>query len=578
MPDRYFAPAWTTLPIAARRCRVRNPFNGVVAELDANRHAVLTACTGCRSLDEHLAGVRASLGVRDEDAAAIRGWLREFAAQRLLVGEDELVRALGAAHAEPPAAIAGIAVRTCDRPALLERALASAAALSSRSGRRGRYLVLDDSRDAANRAANREAVAGQPVLDVVYLDLSAPTALEVELRRRVPAAGDALAWLLGAPAAGEATYGRPLNVALLHAAGRRLLFLDDDALLEPRRAPVAGAGFAVSSARDELHCYADRGALEAACLPLDVDPVAAHLECLGQSVAALWARHAAASGKPETLELDAGDAVRFAPDARALFTQNHALGDPGSSLFPYHLLSLPAASRAQLLRDPSWARHAFSARINWRGQPRLRLAPSRALTFTTLTGIDNRALIPPTVRAHRNEDLLLGQMTQHVHPAAWFVDLPWGLPHWRDPAKTWLDATASFAQEPVHFLMEHLESLARTIASEDPAARMQALGALLQDLGGAGDSLLRALLEEQAADTATRTLFAIEAQLDDPALPGAWKDALRPWLRSPALAIDPARLAARVAPLPLVKSLAMDYGRALAAWPELWNMARSLAA
>ena len=41
MPDRYFAPAWTTLPLAARRCRVRNPVNGVVAELDANRHAVL---------------------------------------------------------------------------------------------------------------------------------------------------------------------------------------------------------------------------------------------------------------------------------------------------------------------------------------------------------------------------------------------------------------------------------------------------------------------------------------------------------------------------------------------------------
>ena len=38
--------------------------------------------------------------------------------------------------------------------------------------------------------------------------------------------------------------------------------LDDDATLEPRRPPIGGPGFAVSSANDELFCYRDREALD----------------------------------------------------------------------------------------------------------------------------------------------------------------------------------------------------------------------------------------------------------------------------------------------------------------------------
>src|SRR5206468_12661164 len=124
-------------------------------------------------------------------------------------------------------------------------------------------------------------------------------------------------------------YGRPLNFALLLAAGRRLLLLDDDAQLEPRGAAMSAGGFEVSSARDELLSFADQAALEAACPSLDLDPVAAHLDCLGQPVAALWARFASGSCGPEPLQLDADDHVRFAHGARALFTQNHAMGDPG---------------------------------------------------------------------------------------------------------------------------------------------------------------------------------------------------------------------------------------------------------
>jgi hypothetical protein len=561
----WLAPEWTMLPLAAQRCRVRNPLNGAVAELSREQYAVLTACEGCATLEQHHAGILRKLEVRFEHRTTVMQWLREFAAQRLLVPLAELAGRLGT-ELPSPAPFAGVFVRTCDRPALLARALASAAALEARRGSRHGYTVLDDSRDSIHRTTNREA-ARRSGLDVHYVDLAEPTSLERALRAALPGAPAALDWLLGAAGFGEATYGRPVNVALLLTAGRRVLLLDDDALAEPQRAPHFEAGVSVSSEGDDLTAFADWAALDAACPAMDVDPFEAHLDLLGQPV---WKR----LGDASAIQVTSADAARFGPDARVLVTQNGALGDPGSSLFPYHLLALPERS---LVRNPD-ARLAFEQRIDWRGQDRLRLAPNRPLTFTTLAGIDNSVLLPPTVRAHRNEDLLLGELAQIIHPGAWYADLPWGLPHRREPEKQWLGPNDTFAQEPVHFLLDYLSERASAIASDAPEQRLGAIAAFLLDLSGASDARLAELLEAHVADTSTRVLFAIASRLDDARTPPAWKDELRPWQRSPALAVDVASIRRRIVAPASLRTLARNYGEALSAWPEVWRVAAQLQA
>jgi len=484
---------------------------------------------------------------------------------------DDLVGRLGSVPHASSASFAGIAIRTCDRPALLARLLRSVAALEARYARAYHYVVLDDSRDAANRAANRQCVAKNERLDCAYYDLTDTSLVEQELRHAFPDAAKELDWLLGPPGPGEATYGRPINLALLLTAGQRVLLLDDDVMLEPRRPPIVEPGFAVSSEADELFCYPDRGTLDNACLAVDIDPFATHLDCLGELLGPLWARFAQGSSRPALLRLGSNDADRFVAGARVLFTQNHVAGDPGSALFPYHLLALPPASRTRLLADPAWAQYALRERIHWRGQSRLRLCPKRPLTFTTLAGLDNSVLMPPTVRAHRNEDLLLGDMAQYIHTGGWLADLPLALPHWRDPAKTWLDASATFAQEPVHFLLDYLALRAPSVLSDRPEERLGSVGTLFVDLAAASERRISVLLEEQAADAASRVLFSIAQQLDDPALPAQWKDTLRPWLDSPALSTDPARLRERIASPATVRELARSYGHALAVWPTLWE-------
>src|SRR5690242_8128285 len=123
----WIAPEWTMLPLAAQRCRVRNPFNGVVAELSREQYAVLTACEGCATLEQHHSTVLTKLQVRFEHRATVMQWLRDFATRRLLVSLDEASGSLGRAEATP-AAFAGVFIRTCDRPQLLARVLAACAA------------------------------------------------------------------------------------------------------------------------------------------------------------------------------------------------------------------------------------------------------------------------------------------------------------------------------------------------------------------------------------------------------------------------------------------------------------------
>ena len=561
------------LPLAARRCRVRNPIGGAVADLSADQYAVLTACEGCRTLDEHFAAVQRKLGVRDADRATLAKWLADFASVGLFTPLDDLLQRFGSGAERTPAPCAGVVIRTCDRPALLARVLGSAATLERRVGRRYRYHVLDDSRDPSNRAENARIVA-DVALDTRYRDLASNDPLIEAVTRDFPGERAAIDWLLGPARHGEATYGRPVNLALLLSAGRRVLLLDDDVLLEPRRPPATDDGPSISSRPDELFCYADRTEIERACIPIDVDPFAEHLVWLGAPASVAWSRLAHEPGYVDLVELCADDSARFAPDARVASTQNHALGDPGSSLFPFHLLTLPIASRRHLLGSPGRRDSAFRERIDWRGQPAPRLTPNRPLTFTTLAGLDNSALLPPTVRSERNEDLLLGQLARIIDRGAWAFDLPWALPHWRNPAKQWLGPAVNFRQEPVHFLMDYLDRTAPRVASEHPSDRLRSVAAILVDLARSSESRMVELLEEQAADTSSRVQYAIATARDDADVPAEWKEMLLPWLASPTLSTEPAIVRERVASPTAVRTLATEYGNALAVWPALWEWAR----
>ena len=56
----WFAPPLQMLPLAARRCLVRNPLNGAAIEMSSGEYAFLSACEGCLPLAAHEARAASS--------------------------------------------------------------------------------------------------------------------------------------------------------------------------------------------------------------------------------------------------------------------------------------------------------------------------------------------------------------------------------------------------------------------------------------------------------------------------------------------------------------------------------------
>ena len=98
---RWFVPALQMLPLGERHCVVRNPLtSGAGMELSSGEYAVLSACEGCRSLDEHEARVAARLGAPLEHRPAIRALLERCAQGGMLVAVPDLVARFGPARDE----------------------------------------------------------------------------------------------------------------------------------------------------------------------------------------------------------------------------------------------------------------------------------------------------------------------------------------------------------------------------------------------------------------------------------------------------------------------------------------------
>jgi hypothetical protein len=563
----WFIPEWSMQPLSPRWCLLRNPFNDAAARLEAGEYAVLAACDGCRTLAEHEARAAAKLNAPAAHRTAIRELLERCAQNGLVIALPDLVARFGLPAARTPRGIDAAVVRTADRPQLLGRLLSSAEALQSRTGSRRRWIVIDDSRDGANRSANRDALEHCRALESEHIDHAAIAALGGALRSEFPEFASEIAWLLEPGLPGETTAGVPINHALLRLAGRAFVNFDDDALIDPRRPAITERGFAVCDASDEFLWYESETAMWGDCPALELDPILAHEHWLGLPMAEAWQKAEKEAGSLATVQIGSAAIERFAPDARIVFTHNHSCGDPGSSMLPFQLFALPTRSRQWLAAHPEAAR--WVSRIAWRGQTRLRLAPQRDLTFTTMVGIDNSRLLPPAARNHRSTDLLLGLIAQRMYPTSWVVDLPFALPHLRAPAKQWLGSGEAFMQEPLHVVYSYLDEHTGSLVSASAEQRLAAMGTLLLDLATASEARLRETLLQHAIDAGSRALFSIQEQLDDAALPATWKSTLKPWLQSPALM--PESAAQRVLEPAPVRALVHAYGKAMIAWPRLWT-------
>ena len=566
------------LPISERQCLVRSRVTSAVAVLTSEIYGLLAYCDGCKPLVEHANAIVAAIPGLAGQHAAVLSALDAMCASGLFLREDALLNRLaGPASDAEPGPLWGVVIRTCDRPDLLQRLVQSLADNERTYGNRYRYHVLDDSRDGAHRLRNRQFASTQTALSLDYHDLAGEVPLRAALDAQFPRLRTEIAWLLGStPDPKVATYGRPLNFALLLAAGERFVTIDDDVMLDARSAPRFRDGLEMSCDRDDWDFFSSDAQIAATTERAGIDPIAAHAQWLGRKVASVvaaqlpmptdWARG-----------LRSDDLLRVTADSTVLFTQNGVYGDPGSSLYPLHLFELDAEANARFTQDSEQYSRNLRTRHNWRGRSRLRIAPHRLLTLTTLSGFDNRALLPPTIPSLRNEDLLMGKVAQLAYPHSVMLDFPWALLHFRVPPKQWnaLDDALPFRQDLPHFILEEVESAATRCMAESPHARLRMLAATLRDLADAPDALLRERLEHQLLDTRARHRFALERQLGSKrAAPPYWRNDVEALLKHRSLSMTAADVADALASVDDVRTMLANYARALDAWVDIWNYCR----
>ena len=390
----------------------------------------LTTCTTFRTIEEHasvLAATRPELQGRPELAVqALEGLL---ANGMLLRAGDAAARLSGAAGRAP--APTRVFVITCDRPAAVERLLESLL----RNGKLSRHeslFLVDDSRQAECRAANRELVAGfntRSPTDMHYVGEEAQRALLDGLIAAQPAAENGLRFLLDpAQWSGHKTYGRARTLCLLLSVGYRAIIMDDDVLCQALLPPVTEPGLAISGmASRQAAFFADRDELARAAVPADFDPLSGHASLLGRTVGAVVDAAGQGGLAEEQLRgVNASLASVLEADAPILVTQSGSWGDPGTSSAHWGL-SLQDASLTRLLGQEASLVDIIENRCNWLGSPRLSLI--KVASMSQMTGLDNTALLPPYFPAFRGEDRLFGAMVEAIHPRACSLEYPWCVPH-----------------------------------------------------------------------------------------------------------------------------------------------------
>ncbi len=436
----------------------------------------LKACTTFRTIADHaqqLAAMRPELQGRPELAVQA---LENLLAEGMLLRAGELAPRLAGETAQslPPTRVFVI---TCDRPAAVERLLDS----MLREGKLSRHealFLVDDSREPAARAANRDLVASfntRSPTDMQYIGEEAQRALLEALAGRLPAAEAGLHFLLDRERwSGFGTYGRARTLCLLLSVGYRAIVMDDDVLCQALLPPVSEGGLGIAGGALRQAAFAsDREALMRAAVPADFDPLSGHASLLGSTVG-----RAVATFCPQGLEaaqlegVNAGLVSMLEAQTRILITQTGSWGDPGTSS-PHWVLMLGPDSLSRLLAVPQGLAQLLENRSNWLGSTRPTLI--KMASISQMTGLDNSALLPPYFPAFRGEDRLFGAMVEAMHHRATALEYGWCVPHLPVEPRSFSIREPIAATGGISMFARYLTDHIDYKDASDPASRLQHL-------------------------------------------------------------------------------------------------------
>jgi hypothetical protein len=574
--------------------RVEWQLDGRERLVPANTSALLGRCVGFRSLDEHARRIAANAGLGAARVAPLRRRLESLAEAGLMTSYDDLLRRCQAQPlAEPPPAPIGmLGVPSCDRPETLARGLRSYMQNSRDYGREVEFVVVDDSRDAANRARNREnlrALAREFGTRTAYAGREEREAYVQALVRHSGVPQEVVRFGLAADEPGLISTGAARNTLLLHASGRRFIHVDDDTLCRVAASPGAAPGMALVGVHTgmEHSFFADLDEARAAVHFEPRDYVGLYEEALGRSVSELLIR-AGSAGPIDLDELPTAFAQRLQQSpSRIVLASLGVVGDSGFGAADMYFFTANATSRERLLSYPGGYREAFRTQQVIRATRRATLAEA-GLCLGIALGIDASVALPPFLSVLRNSDGVFDHARHACCRNTAVAYLPWVVTHAPPRVRgSSFEATLAGAGRVSfpEFIAWFIRDWDARRGDGDPC-HTRALGQHLAELAAASPADYIALSRQKLRDRVAGMRAYVdyfEGLMDDTA--SDFRRDLRTYVDTVAQSID---LDEAVVPTDLrevvgaadaiahAQRLLGRFAELLLAWPDLWRASRRI--
>jgi hypothetical protein len=467
----------------------------------------LTHCESFRTPTEHARHLVDTLPQLQGQVEEARKVLAMVGDAGLMLKAREVVSRLTRTDTPANLAPTRVFIITCDRPDAVTRLLESM--LHARNlGQHDELILVDDSRDAGNRAQNREAVTEfncSSPKNMAYLGSQARQRLLKELVTAHPGDEPSLRFLLDQERwQSHKSYGLARNLCLLLSVGYRCIVLDDDVLCRTVLPPEQGQAvtFGGGDGR-ELACFESEQALMAAVNYSDLDPLAGHARCLGMSLGQSLAELGTAGLDPASLQgVNAALLDTLHADSPILVSQCGSWGDPGVP-GSHWFTGLDEASQGRLLSGEGGLAGAWRNRYYWLGRRGPNI--SKMAVMSQATGLDNSRLLPPYFPAGRGEDYLFAGMLVYLHPNSAVLDYDWSVPHLPLAPRTGEPSAPGIPCGGLGLCGRYLADRTDYRQGVPASARMDTLIAHLRELGeGDSTGLLATFRAELAQEQASR--------------------------------------------------------------------------
>ncbi|MGV6826864.1 MAG: hypothetical protein ACWA5Q_07800 [bacterium] len=493
----------TFTPLPPDKVMVRSRIDESTSILMADVYGALEHCQSFRSFAEHTQEITRRMPSLAAHQAELPRILQQVAGTGLMIEEATYLESLRAvsesSHDDASTPIRKVFVRTCDRPEAVERLFDSIINSKLLGDSGATVTLIDDSRSTESQQQNRRLVdqhnaQSGPVFR--YFGHEARETLITDLSARLPELENSVRFLLqGDQTVTAETPGIPLNLALLLSAGEKMALLDDDAVCESFASLNENQDFKISSrGRDGQLVQQDsewQNPADMSVRQLFQD----YGRKLGAPIASVLEEYHTSS---DTLnEITLADLEHVQPSSRVLITGCGTVGDPGTGSNAW-VFSEGAETLSKLGDTESEYNNNISNRNAWVGVSGLTLQPDYSLMTTTLTGIDNRELVPPTIPVFRNEDMMMGTLTQALFPTSLKLEYPVALSHLPIPRRHWekKSTDTGFALTLGAFLPDYLQRRINTCGSRLAHDRLAYFGSLLTDLGHADPAYVRRELRD----------------------------------------------------------------------------------